>query len=52
MLCRPIYGGAAEEYGRKNNLVAGANITAFSKAVDAMLDQGLVSGRTLPARDP
>jgi len=42
MLYRSIYEGAAEEYGRKNNLVADANITAFFKAADAMLDQGLV----------
>lgn len=33
---------AAEEYGMKDNLVAGANIAGFIKIADAMLDQGLV----------
>ena len=33
---------AAEEYGMKDNLVAGANIAGFVKVADAMLDQGLV----------
>jgi len=33
---------AAEEYGMKGNLVAGANIAGFVKVADAMLDQGLV----------
>ena len=33
---------AAEEYGLKGNLVAGANIAGFVKVADAMLDQGLV----------
>jgi len=33
---------AAEEYGYKNNLVAGANIAGFIKVADAMMAQGLV----------
>ncbi len=33
---------AAAEYGRPGNYVAGANIAAFEKVVNAMLDQGLV----------
>ena len=33
---------AAEEYGFAGNYVAGANIAAFVKVADAMLDQGLV----------
>ena len=33
---------AAEEYGMKDNLAAGANIAGFVKVADAMLDQGLV----------
>ena len=33
---------AAEEYGHKGNLVAGANIAGFVKVADAMLDQGIV----------
>lgn len=33
---------AAEEYGRKGNLVAGANIAGFLKVADAMLAQGVV----------
>ncbi len=33
---------AAEEYGQPSNLVMGANIAAFVKVADAMLDQGLV----------
>jgi len=33
---------AAEEYGMKDNLVAGANIAGFVKVADAMLDQGVV----------
>jgi glutamate dehydrogenase (NADP+) len=33
---------AAEAYGMKGNLVAGANIAGFVKVADAMLDQGLV----------
>jgi glutamate dehydrogenase (NADP+) len=33
---------AAEEYGMKGNLVAGANIAGFVKVADAMLDQGVV----------
>jgi glutamate dehydrogenase/leucine dehydrogenase len=32
----------AEECGQKDNLVAEANIAAFAKAADAMLDQGQV----------
>ncbi len=32
----------AEEYGRSGDLVVGANIAAFVKVADAMLDQGLV----------
>ena len=34
--------GAAEEYGMKDNLVAGANIAGFLKVANSMLDQGLV----------
>ena len=33
---------AAEEYGMKDNLVAGANIAGFLKVADAMLAQGVV----------
>ena len=33
---------AAEEYGMKDNLVAGANIAGFIKVADSMLDQGIV----------
>lgn len=33
---------AAEEYGKKGNLVVGANIAGFVKVADAMLDHGLV----------
>ncbi len=33
---------AAEQYGMAGNLVAGANIAAFSKVADAMLAQGIV----------
>ena len=32
---------AAEEYGMKDNLVAGANIAGFLKVADAMLAQGI-----------
>ncbi|MCL2080285.1 MAG: NADP-specific glutamate dehydrogenase [Oscillospiraceae bacterium] len=40
-----IYAGsyaAAEKYGMKGNLVAGANIAGFSKVAEAMLAQGAV----------
>lgn len=33
---------AAEEYGMKGNLVAGANIAGFQKIADAMIAQGIV----------
>ena len=33
---------AAEEFGLKDNYVAGANIAGFKKVADAMIDQGLV----------
>jgi glutamate dehydrogenase (NADP+) len=33
---------AAEEYGTPGNYLNGANITGFTKVVDAMLDQGVV----------
>ena len=33
---------AAEKYGMKDNLVAGANIAGFVKVADAMLAQGVV----------
>ena len=33
---------AAEAYGMKGNLVAGANIAGFTKVADAMLMQGIV----------
>ncbi|MHB1459987.1 MAG: NADP-specific glutamate dehydrogenase [Armatimonadota bacterium] len=33
---------AAEEYGMKGNLVAGANIAGFVKVANSMLDQGLM----------
>ena len=33
---------AAEEYGAKNNLVAGANIAGFLKVANAMMAQGVV----------
>ena len=33
---------AAEEYGMKGNLVAGANIAGFLKVANAMLEQGVV----------
>jgi glutamate dehydrogenase (NADP+) len=33
---------AAEEYGRPENYVMGANIAGFVKVADAMLDQGVV----------
>ncbi|MFA6805421.1 MAG: NADP-specific glutamate dehydrogenase, partial [Candidatus Methanomethylophilaceae archaeon] len=32
---------AAEEYGMKGNLVAGANIAGFKKVAEAMLWQGI-----------
>jgi glutamate dehydrogenase (NADP+) len=32
----------AEAYGRPGNLLLGANIAAFTKVGDAMLDQGVV----------
>jgi glutamate dehydrogenase (NADP+) len=32
----------AEEYGRKGNLVDGANIGGFVKVANAMIDQGVV----------
>ncbi|MBS3734664.1 MAG: NADP-specific glutamate dehydrogenase [Phycisphaerae bacterium] len=34
--------GAAEQYGKKGDLVAGANIAGFLKVADAMLAQGVV----------
>ncbi len=34
--------GAAKQYGRPGDYVAGANIAAFVKVVNAMLDQGVV----------
>ncbi len=33
---------AAEEYGMKGNLVAGANIAGFLKVASAMMSQGIV----------
>ena len=33
---------AAEKYGLKGNLVAGANIAGFEKVADAMLSQGVI----------
>ena len=33
---------AAEQYGMKGNLIAGANIAGFNKVCDAMLAQGIV----------
>ncbi len=33
---------AAEEYGMKGNLIAGANIAGFKKVADAMMAQGIV----------
>jgi glutamate dehydrogenase (NADP+) len=33
---------ASEEYGRKGNYVAGANIAGFIKVANAMMDQGVV----------
>jgi len=33
---------AAEEYGVKGNLVAGANIAGFVKVANAMMAQGVV----------
>ena len=33
---------ASEEYGVKNDLVAGANIAGFKKLADAMMAQGVV----------
>ena len=33
---------AAEAYGQSGNYVLGANIAAFVKVADAMLDQGVV----------
>ena len=33
---------AAEEYGMKDNLVAGANIAGFLKVANAMMAQGIV----------
>ena len=33
---------AAEKYGMKGNLVAGANIAGFLKVADAMLAQGVM----------
>ena len=33
---------AAEEYGMKDNLIAGANIAGFKKVADAMMAQGIV----------
>jgi len=32
----------ADEYGMKDNYVAGANIAGFLKVADAMMSQGLV----------
>ena len=32
----------AEEYGRRGNLVDGANIAGFVKVANAMIDQGVV----------
>ena len=32
---------AAEKYGRRGNLVVGANIAGFTKVCDAMLAQGV-----------
>ena len=37
-LCR----GAAERYGNPGNYVMGANIGAFARVADAMLDQGVI----------
>jgi len=37
-----IISEAAEAYGMKDNLVAGANIAGFKKVADAMLAQGVV----------
>jgi glutamate dehydrogenase (NADP+) len=34
--------GMAEEYGRKGNLLVGANIAGFLKIADAMMSQGIV----------
>jgi glutamate dehydrogenase (NADP+) len=34
--------GTAEEYGRKGNLLAGANIAGFLKVAEAMMAQGIV----------
>ena len=34
--------GAAKEYGKEGNYVAGANIAGFVKVADAMLDQGVI----------
>ena len=33
---------SAEEYGMKDNYVAGANIAGFLKVADAMMSQGIV----------
>jgi len=33
---------AAEKYGRKGNLLFGANISGFLKVADAMIAQGVV----------
>jgi len=33
---------AAEKYGMKGNLVAGANIAGFEKVADAMIAQGII----------
>jgi len=33
---------AAEKYGKKGNLVAGANIAGFIKVADSMIEQGIV----------
>ncbi len=40
-ICHRI-SSAAKEYGRENDLVAGANIAGFQKVADAMMAQGIV----------
>ena len=40
--CITTWRGAAEQYGKPGDLVAGANIAGFLKVADAMLAYGLV----------
>ena len=41
-LCDIFAAGAAAQYGKPGDLVAGANIAGFKKLADAMMAQGIV----------